>query len=138
MEAIAELFVAVAAFVIESTFHSLAFLFLLCRSAVSPKYREQMRSEWGRSFGHRFAIVTGILLYTAMFVVAAAIWVPTVFARSDRSISPLGIEPPANSRSDGPPSKENKAVRAIGDYAKKKIQERSERANQSPEPSSTR
>jgi hypothetical protein len=138
MEAIAELFVAIAAFVIEITFHSLVFLFLLCRSAVSPKYREQMRSEWGKSLGHRFAIVTGLLLYTAMFVVAATIWVPAIFARGGSRTPPLGIESPASSGSDAPPSNEHKAVRAIGDYLKKKLQERSGRAIQSPESSSTR
>lgn len=138
MEAISELFVAIAAFFIEITFHSLVFLFLICRSAVSPKYREQMRSEWGKSLGHRFAIVTGILLYTAMFVVAATIWVPAIFNRSDRSTSFLGIESPACSGADAPPSNEHKAVRDIGDYLKKKLQERSDRANQSPESSSTR
>jgi hypothetical protein len=138
MEAIAEILAAIAVFVVEITFHSLVFAFLLCRSVVSPRYREQMRSEWRRSLGHRFAIVTGITLYTAMFVVAAAFWIPTIFYGSDRSRTPSFIESPAKSEPDSTPSAKKKVIRVIGDYVKKKLQEKSDRAEQSSESKSTR
>lgn len=78
MEALSELLLAIACFVLEVTIHSLVFVYLLFMAIFSSRYRQKLREEWGTSNWHRVTIVLGIGLYSAALAIALLVWIPTI------------------------------------------------------------
>ncbi len=76
MELIAELVVAIGAFVLEVTIHALVFVFILVMSVFSSRYRAKLKQEWDTSNSQRFAMVLGATLYSVALVFALFFWVP--------------------------------------------------------------
>ncbi len=76
MEAIAELFVAIGAFILEVTIHALVFVFILAMSVFSPRFRAKLKQEWDTSNSQRFAMVLGATLYSGALLFALFVWVP--------------------------------------------------------------
>jgi hypothetical protein len=90
MEVIAELFVAIAAFVIEVTIHALVFVFILAMSVFSPRYRAKLKQQWDTSNSQRFAMVLGATVYSVALAFALFVWVPMLgSAKEQRSGSSI-------------------------------------------------
>lgn len=135
MEAIAELFVAIADFILEVTIHALVFVSILAISVFSPKYSAKLKQQWDTSKSQRFAIVLGATLYSAALLFALFVWVPM-----------LGSAKPADSSSKEQRSgssieftndeieemkktqKLGELVDVAGDLLKRKLAERKEKA----------
>lgn len=76
MDALAELALAIVAFIFEVTIHALVFVYLLLRAIFSPAYRRKLREHWDTSNWRRAGIVLGIGVYMAALVFALLVWTP--------------------------------------------------------------
>ena len=78
MEELGNIFVGIAAFILEVTFHALVFLWLLGRACFDPKYRQKVRDEWNKSNRKRTGIIMGLTMYSVALFFAFSVWVPTL------------------------------------------------------------
>lgn len=76
MEALAEIALAVFAFVLEVTIHAAVFVFFLLMSIFSPKYRAKLKRQWDTSNRQKFSLVLGVALYSAALIFALVVWLP--------------------------------------------------------------
>ncbi len=83
MEALAELVTAIAAFLIEVTFHAVVFIFLLLMAIFSPHYRKKLKDQWNASNWQRFGILLGVTMYSTALIVALLFWTPFLGLSSD-------------------------------------------------------
>lgn len=88
MEALAELAVAIVAFIFEVTIHALVFVFILVMSIFSPQYRTKLKRQWDTSNWQRFAMILGATLYSAALILALFVWIPMI--GSDQADSSAG------------------------------------------------
>ena len=130
MEVLAELLVALVAFVIEVTFHALVFLFLLVMAAFSPKYRRKLRDRWHTSNRKRFSIVLGVSLYTIALSFALYVWIPVIGSGNERTESEDGSAFSSIGFSESKADELMKAKEAgelvdvAGEFIKRKLDER--------------
>ena len=87
MAALAELIIAILAFLFEVTFHALVFVVYLMLAIFSPTYRGKLKEKWNTSFSNRISIVSGIGLYTAALAFALFFWIPFLENEKEREVS---------------------------------------------------
>lgn len=136
MEALAELLAAIAAFLIEVTFHAVVFIFLLLMAIFSPHYRNKLKKQWNTSNSHRFGIVLGVAMYSTALIVALSFWTPFLGLGSDKVAKTdqkqaTKIELPANEVNGIKKANEiDQLVDVAGSIIKRKLAERKQEAEQ--------
>ena len=136
MEALAEILMAIAAFLIEVTFHAVVFSFLLLMAILNPHYRKKVKDQWNTSNSQRFGIVLGVVLYSTALVIALVFWTPFLGLSSDEVAKTdqkqaAQIELPADEVNRIKKAKEiDQLVDVAGSIIKRKLAERKQEAAQ--------
>jgi hypothetical protein len=136
MEALAEILTAIAAFLIEVTFHAVVFIFLLLMAIFSPRYRKKLKGQWNTSNSQRFGIVLGVVMYSTALVIALLFWTPFLGLSSDQVAKSdlkqaTKIELPADEVNGIKKAKEiDQLVDVAGSIIKRKLAERKQEAEQ--------